>query len=89
MIQNILLRAGNYLFEFISLMILINIILSWIRPNPDNILIKIVYGLTEPILMPLRRFMVFGRIDFSAIGAILILRWFIQPLYQRIILLIF
>ncbi len=89
MIQNILLRAGSYLFEFISLMILINIILSWIRPNPDNIVIKIVYGLTEPILSPLRRFAVIGRIDLSAILAILILRWLIQPLYQMIIIGIF
>lgn len=89
MIQNILLNAGNYLFEFISLMILINIILSWFRPNPNNILIKVVYGLTEPILMPLRRFAVIGRIDLSAIAAILILQWLIHPLYRLIISAIF
>lgn len=89
MIQSILLRAGYYLFEFMSLMILINIILSWIRPNPDNVFIRFIYGLTEPILTPLRRFAVIGRIDFSAIAAILMIRWLIQPLYQLIIITIF
>lgn len=89
MIQRILLIAGSYLFEFISLMILINILLSWIRPNPNNIVIKFVYGLTEPILSPLRRFAVIGPIDFSAIVAIMILRWLIQPLYRLIIIGIF
>ncbi|WP_052307085.1 YggT family protein [Acetobacterium woodii] len=89
MIQGILLQAGNLLFEFVTLLIFINIIFSWVRPDPNNIIVKTIYGLTEPILSPLRRFTVIGPLDLSAFAAILLMQMVIFPLYRMLIVLIF
>ncbi|MBK5243601.1 MAG: YggT family protein [Eubacteriaceae bacterium] len=89
MVQNILIQAGYYLSEIITLLIFINIVFSWIRPNPSNVIVKTIYGLTEPILMPLRRFTVFGAIDFSAFAAIMLMQFILFPLYKMVVSLIF
>jgi YggT family protein len=89
MIQSILLRAGFYLFEFVSFLILINVLLCWVRPDPNNAIVKIIYGLTEPMLAPLRRFAIVGPVDLSPFAALLILQFLIYPLYQWIVTSIF
>lgn len=89
MIQGILIQAGNFLFELVTLLIIVNIIFSWIRPDPNNMIVKTIYGLTEPILAPLRRFTVFGPLDLSAFAAILLMQIVIFPLYKMVIMLIF
>lgn len=87
--QSILLMAGYYLSEFITILIFVNILFSWIRPNPSNVFVKTIYGLTEPILMPLRRFTVFGALDFSAFAAIALMQFILFPLYKMVISLVF
>ncbi|WP_414150156.1 YggT family protein [Acetobacterium carbinolicum] len=89
MIQGILIQAGYLLLRLVTFLIIINIVFSWIRPNPDNIVVKTIYGLTEPILSPLRRFAVIGSLDLSAFAAILILQMVLFPLYKMLIMLIF
>lgn len=89
MIESILLIAGRYLVQVITLLIVANILLSWFRPNPDNPIVKLIYGLTEPILSPLRRFAVIGPIDFSGIAAVLLLQAILLPLYQLLVTAIF
>lgn len=92
-IGNTLMLAGNYLFELIYLLIFIRVILSWMRPNPNNSLIRIIYSMTEPLLEPFRRilhrFNIGGMVDFSPIFTILAIQFIIQPLYTSIIQLIF
>lgn len=89
MIESILIVAGRYLVELITLLIVANILLSWFSPSPDNPIVKLIYGLTEPILSPLRRFAVIGPIDFSGIAAVVLLQFIIYPLYQMLIKAIF
>lgn len=89
MIESILLVAGQYLIELITLLIVANVLMSWFNPNPDNPIVKLIYGLTEPMLSPLRRFAVIGPIDFSGIAAVLLLQIIIYPLYQMLIRAIF
>jgi YggT family protein len=89
MITTILIRAGDFLFQFIVLLIIVNIIFSWVRPDPNNVFVRTIYNLTEPILTPLRRFTVFGQLDLSAFAAILLLQFIIFPLYKMIILAVF
>ncbi|MCR1898187.1 YggT family protein [Irregularibacter muris] len=93
-LQYTLLRAGNYLFEFINILILIHVIFSWVRPNPNNNIVRLIYNLTEPILAPFRNLshrlnIGGGMIDFSPLFALLVIQFLIQPLYQRIVFLIF
>ncbi|KNZ42174.1 YggT family protein [Acetobacterium bakii] len=89
MVQYILIQAGYFLFEFVTFLIFINIVFSWIRPNPSNVIVKTIYGLTEPILMPLRRFTIIGPLDLSAFAAILLMQFILFPLYKMVISLIF
>lgn len=89
-----LLKAGNYFFELIYILILVRIILSWVRPNPGNTLVGILNTLTEPILEPFKRLshrlnIGGGMIDFSPIFAILAIQFILQPLYNSIVRLIF
>ncbi|HHT50053.1 MAG TPA: YggT family protein [Eubacteriaceae bacterium] len=88
-----LLRAGNIFFQLIYYLIFIRVILSWIRPNPRNQIVMLLYNLTDPILEPFRmltyKLNIGGMIDFSPLIAILAIQFIIHPLYNRLIFLIF
>ncbi len=63
------------LFEALTLAILARVILSWFSPTPTNMLVNIVYRVTEPILAPLRRIIPrVGLLDFSPLVAIILLQ---------------
>lgn len=55
--------ALGFLFSFIEYAILARIIISWLPIPRDNVFIRILYQITEPILAPIR-----GLIERSAIG---------------------
>ena len=90
----VLLNTINVLFRLLDWLIIGRVILSWIRPNPQNIQLKkairFVYQVTEPILGPIRRLLPTGNlgIDFSPIVAILalgIIRGFLIQVLSGII----
>ena len=66
----------NYLFLALTIAVFIRVLLSWV-PNvdPRNPVIEFIYGITEPILAPIRsimpRTMMF---DFSPMIAIFVLQ---------------
>ena len=71
----------NILFEVLSLAVLIRILLSWIRIDPYNRFVLMLYQITDPILEPFRRIIPpIGMIDISPIVALLVLQ-----VLQRII----
>ena len=43
------------LFGVLDLAILARVLISWIRPDPDSPLVRILWEVTEPIMRPLRR----------------------------------
>lgn len=54
------------------------VIISWlpwlnIHLDPDNLIVRIIYEATDPILLPLRRFTTIGMIDWSPLVALLII----------------
>jgi YggT family protein len=64
------------LIDGYSLVVLAAVVLSWIRLDEDNPLVKIVNALTEPVLGPIRRVLPdFGGIDFSPMLVLLALRF--------------
>ena len=71
-----------FLFNFLSLLvevlimaILVRIILSWFSRGRTNILTNIVFQITEPILVPLRRIIPkVGMLDFTPLVAIILLQ---------------
>ena len=70
------------LFTAINLAILARVILSWLRVDPYNPAVQLIYQITEPILGPFRRVVPpIGMIDISPIVALIVLE-----IAQRIII---
>ena len=71
----------EYLGKFIDILfyvlwaaILGRVILSWINLSPDNPIVVLIYGITEPILAPIRRVLPStGMLDLSPMVALIIM----------------
>ena len=62
------------LFNLLMAAILGRVILSWINLSPDNPIVVILYGITEPILGPIRRVLPsMGMIDLSPMVALIVM----------------
>ncbi len=70
--DGLMLVLGLFTFPgFFSLVILVGALLSWVSPDPSNPVVQAIYGISEPLLSPFRRFIpLLGGIDFSPIVAI-------------------
>ena len=70
-----LLRFIRILCEVLTFAIVFRAILSWFSPRPANILVVVLYRVTEPVLAPLRRIIPrVGMLDFSPLVAIILLQ---------------
>ena len=77
---DILIRAIDIFFRLLSYLILARVVISWLPIKKDNILFKLIFSLTEPILGPIRK-LIFKSplggpgmmLDFSPIIAYLLL----------------
>jgi YggT family protein len=65
----------NAVFLVYELLILIRVILSWVNVSPFHPLVRILYGLTDPLLKPLQRIIppIGGVLDISPTVAIILL----------------
>ena len=54
-IAAILVRAIQIFTYILIALLLANVVLSWLRLRPNSPIVRFVYGLTEPILGPIRR----------------------------------
>lgn len=77
------------IINFLIIIIVIRAIVSWISPDPYNPIVRAIYAITEPILMPLRGILpVAGGFDLTPIIAILLLllvRTLLIPTLMRIV----
>ena len=72
----------TFLFNFIrilcevfTILIIVRAILSWFSRSPTNRLVIILYQITEPLLVPLRRIIPrAGMVDFTPLVAIILLQ---------------
>lgn len=84
-----IIRAVNVAFEVYSVLLLIRILLSWIRHNPYQPIIRFIYEITEPYLRIFRRIIPpYSQVDFSPIIAIFVL-YIIQRIVINFLILIF
>jgi YggT family protein len=75
----------HFLGDAYILVIIVRAVLSWIRPNPYNPVIKFIYQITEPPLRFIRQYLPnLGGLDISPIILI-----FIIYLIERIAIRIF
>jgi len=65
----------NAVFMTYELLIFIRVILSWVNVNPLHPLVRILYGLTDPLLKPLQRIIppIGGVLDISPAVALILL----------------
>ncbi|MPW26021.1 YggT family protein [Alkalibaculum sp. M08DMB] len=84
-----LISAGNVLFQIMSMLLLANVIFSWIKPNRENPIVKFIYNVTEPILEPFRKIKIGGALNFSAFFAILFIEYVLAPSYRYLIGMLF
>lgn len=70
-----LINFVQLLSQVLTLAILLRIVFSWFSPGPTNMLTKMLYQITEPILAPLRRILPrVGVFDFSPLVAVILLQ---------------
>lgn len=74
----------GYLITIVTWLIIIRALISWVNPDPYNIIVQILHKTTEPILQFFRRIIPIYNmgIDISPILAILSL-WFIRLFVVR------
>lgn len=69
-----LFQFVNLVFTLLSLLIFVRVLLSWVRVNPYNPLIRLLYDLTDPILAPFQRLIPpAGGLDFSPLVALIVI----------------
>ncbi len=63
------------LCNVLTILILLRVVVSWYLPRPTNVLVAILYRVTEPILAPLRRIIPrVGMFDFTPLVAIILIQ---------------
>lgn len=84
--MGIIITAVNVAFQVYTTLLIIRILLSWIRHNPYQPIIRFIYEITEPYLGLFRRIVPpFGAMDLSPIVAFLVLDYIIRPLVNVIL----
>lgn len=74
-LMNLIRQAVSVAFEVYSWILIVRILLSWIRHNPYQPIIRFIYEVTEPYLRIFRRIVpAYGGVDFSPIVAFFALR---------------
>ena len=64
----------SMLFKVVYFLLVIRIVLSWFQVNPFSEPVSLLYKITEPILIPLRKLpLQVGMIDFSPVVAFILL----------------
>jgi YggT family protein len=56
--------------------VLIRALLSWVNPDPNNVIVRMLHDITEPILVPIRKMLPFSlkmTIDISPLIAFLVI----------------
>lgn len=85
----IVLTAINVAFQVYTWLLIARILLSWIRHNPYNPIIRFIYEITEPYLGIFRRIVPpIGVMDLSPIVAFLVLDFIIRPLVLYLVRLL-
>ncbi len=71
-----LAKLVNMVCSIFYFVLVIRIIMSWVNPDPYNEIVRTIYRITDPVLIPLRRLpLQFGAVDFSPIVAFLLLQF--------------
>jgi YggT family protein len=90
----LLISSFSVFFQLINFLIVVRVLLSWVKYNPDNKFIIILFNITDPVLDPFKKLMKrfnvsLDMVDLSPLVAMLAIQYIIQPLTYTLIRLIF
>ena len=73
--MTILFVIIRLLCDVLTMAILLRVVVSWFSPGSTNMLVVILYRVTEPLLAPLRRIIPrVGMFDFTPLVAIILIQ---------------
>lgn len=74
----------DYVLTIANWLIIIRALISWVNPDPYNVIVQFLYKVTEPLLAPFRRlFPAYSMgIDISPIFVLLVI-WFLKLFLVR------
>ena len=73
--MDILYFIIRLLCDALTIAILLRVVVSWFSPRPTNVLVTILYRVTEPLLAPLRRIIPrVGMFDFTPLVAVILIQ---------------
>lgn len=69
----------DMLLGFMILVVIARAIISWVNPDPYNVIVRFLHSSTEPLLRPLRRYIppIGGALDLTPL-ILLLLLYFVQ-----------
>ena len=76
----------DYILTIANWLIIIRALISWVNPDPSNVIVQFLYKVTEPLLAPFRRLIpayTMG-LDISPIFALIFI-WFLKLFLVRTI----
>ncbi len=80
-------RLIMFVLNIYTWVIIAAAVISWVAPNPDNPVVRLLRRLTEPVLAPIRQLLppwkTFG-LDFSPMIVILLIQWVIPVLLRAL-----
>lgn len=70
----------DYVLNALWIIILINALLSWVRPDPNNPIVRFLDAVSDAICEPIRRLLptVVGGLDLAPLGAMLLIMFLRQ-----------
>lgn len=90
-IQNILLAVGNVLGALLNLyfwIVIIAAVITWVRPDPYNPIVRALRMLTEPVFYHVRKWLPFtyrAGLDFSPVVVLLVIQLVNQIVVRSLI----
>jgi YggT family protein len=77
----------NFMLQIYLWIVIIRAVLSWIRPNPDNPIVRFIYGLVDPLTYKISKVIPtrFGMMDFAPV-ILIVLILIVQTLVVRLLL---
>jgi YggT family protein len=86
----LLIRSFSVFFQLINFLLVVRVLLSWVKYNPENRYIMLLFNLTDPILDPFKKLLKrlnvnLEMLDLSPLVAMLAIQYIIQPLVYSLI----
>ena len=74
----------DYILTIANWLVIIRALISWVNPDPSNVIVQFLYKVTEPLLAPFRRLIPAYTIwlDISPIFALIFI-WFLKLFLVR------